>query len=379
MRIHIITFIFLFLQFVSCSQQVKKEDNNNASEIVKLKYASLLKIMKGEDFYRVEILNPADTTKVMHSYLITDKNPKSNKNQNYDCSVVHVPIENAVVFTSLHSHLINELGEIEVISGVCDAEYILDEDIKARISNEKVKTLGSSMNPDIEKIMALNPDAIFLSPYDGFNSSGILSKLKETPIIECADYLEKSPLAQAEWIKFFGLLFNKLDVADSIFQVVETNYNSLKQKVDSVADKPRLFANLPINGNWYVPTKKSTAGVFYEDAGNHYVFDYLDGYGSKPLNFETVFTKANDADLWIIKYNNNQDYTLKSLISEDNKYLNFKAVKEKQVYGCNLNYSPYFDEIPFHPDLLLKDLIKISHPEVLEEEYQLRYFKKLLD
>ena len=86
MRIHIITFIFLFLQFVGCSQQVKKEDNNNASEIVKLKYASLLKIMKGEDFFRVEILNPADTTKVMHSYLITDKNPKSNKNQNYDCS-----------------------------------------------------------------------------------------------------------------------------------------------------------------------------------------------------------------------------------------------------------------------------------------------------
>lgn len=350
----------------------KTESVFNGTEIP-LKYASHLKIysLPNGNFSTV-IRNPWDTSKILHSYLITDKNSASDDET---VTVIKRPVSNALIFTSLHAALIKNLGRLDAVKSLCDVQYVLDEDLKLGVKEGKIKDLGSSMSPDAERIIMENPDVILLSPYESSNGFGVLSKTK-IPLIECADYMEKSPLAQAEWIKFYGLIFSREAAADSIFSLVEKNYSELKKKVENQPSKPKLLANSMTGGVWYMPAGNSTSGQFYKDAGFSYPFDFLDGYGSRPLNFETVFSKAHDADLWIFKYNRETDYNLENFSKENANYENFKALKDKNVYGCNLNYSPYYDETPFRPDFLLKDLIKISHPEVLKD-YKLKYFKKL--
>lgn len=362
----------LIILFSSCFQTKTEEP---ALEEIPLKYASHIKIFKGKDFYTVKIRNPWDTLKILHSYIITDKN-NENRFENFkDFTTIKTPIENALIFTSLHASLVKNLGCKKSISSLCDVQYVLDKELLSDVKNGKIKDLGSSMTPDVEKIILQNPEIIMLSPYQTSGNFGTLGKIK-IPLIECADYMENSPLAQAEWIKFYGLIFNKLNTADSIFSEVEKNYLSLKELVKNTKQKPKLLPNSLIGGLWYIPSEKSTAGRFYIDAGFDYPFNYLDGFGTVPLNFETVFEKAHDADIWIVKYNREEDYSATTFSAENANYQKFKAFKNKNVFVCNTAEIPYYDQTPFFPDLLLKDLIKISHPELFEG-YNLMYFKKL--
>lgn len=349
--------------------------SDTISENIEIKYATHLKIKKFDNYYYAEIRNPWDTSKNLVNYVIVDANSDSQISVPENSVLVKSPISNALVFTSLHAHLLKELGCLNSIGAVCDADYILDSEIKNLVSEGKIKDLGSSMSPDLERVMIQSPDAIFLSPFENSNGYGALSKVKAAKI-ECADYMETSPLAQAEWVKFYGLLMGKFAKADSIFVSVEKKYNDLISSVKRQAESPKLLANIPISGTWYIPTGKSTAGRFYSDAGADYLFSDLDGYGSKPLDFEKVFARAHDADIWLFKYNSESDFTLETFANENPKFKNFKALADKRVYACNLSYSPFYDEIPFHPELLLKDLIKICYPDALEN-YSLKYYKPL--
>ena len=363
-------FFFLYLLIVAgCAQ--KTQNIVEEGEPVAFKYATHIKISTCGDGYIATIRNPWDTTKILHQYLITEKDSVSQGNY----TVIHTPVTNALIFTSLHASLVKTLGCKDAIKSLCDVEYVLDKELVDEVKSGKIKDLGSSMNPDIENILLQNPDVIMLSPYETSGGFGLLEKTN-IPLVECADYMENSPLAQAEWIRFYGLLFNKLATADSIFAEVESNYLSLKNLVAGSENKPTLLANSLTGAQWYMPTGNSTAGKFYVDAGFDFLFNHLQTYGTVPLNFEKVFATAYNADYWIVKYNRDKDYDLQSFSAEHPNYKDFKAFKDRNIYFCNLSYIPYYDETPFRPDLLLKDLIKISHPELLQD-YSLRYFTKV--
>jgi len=364
-------FLTLLLLFGECYQKNGTNLDVEDSVEVAFNYATHIKISKSSDGYYATIRNPWDTTKTLHKYFLTDKDSANADG----CTVIHTPVDNALIFTSLHAGLVKTLGCKNAIKSLCDVEYVLDKEILDDVKSGKIKDLGSSMNPDIENILLQNPDIIMLSPYETSGGFGLLDKT-DIPLVECADYMENSPLGQAEWIKFYGLIFNKLETADSIFAEVEKNYLSLKSLVDDLPTKPSLLANSLTGAQWYMATGNSTAGRFYADAGFNFLFNYLDTYGTVPLNFETVFAKAYNADYWIVKYNRDKDYDLQSFAAEHPNYKDFKAFKDRNIYFCNLSYIPYYDETPFRPDLLLKDLIKISHPELLQD-YSLRYFTKV--
>ena len=231
------------------------------------------------------------------------------------------------------------------------------------------------MNPDIEKVINLHPDGILLSPFENSGGYGRIEKLN-IPIIECADYMETSPLGRAEWMRFFGMLTGKEAQADSLFDTVEKAYLQLKEQVKATADRPSVVSELKSGAAWYVPTGSSTMGRLYADAGAHYLFNYIKGSGSVPLSFETVLDKAQHADYWILKYNRSADMTLSGLQKEYAPYARFDAFGKQAVYGCNTRHIPFYEESPFHPDRLLKDFIKIFHPQLLPG-YELQYFSKL--
>ncbi|MBR4215132.1 MAG: ABC transporter substrate-binding protein, partial [Bacteroidales bacterium] len=318
-------FFFLYLLIVAgCAQ--KTQNIVEEGEPVAFKYATHIKISTCDDGYIATIRNPWDTTKILHQYLITEKDSVSQGNY----TVVHTPVTNALIFTSLHASLVKTLGCKDAIKSLCDVEYVLDKELVDDVKSGRIKDLGSSMNPDIENILLQHPDVIMLSPYETSGGFGLLEKTN-IPLVECADYMENSPLAQAEWIRFYGLLFNKLATADSIFAEVESNYLNLKNLVSGIDNKPTLLANSLTGAQWYMPTGNSTAGKFYVDAGFDFLFNHLQTYGTVPLNFEKVFATAYNADYWIVKYNRDKDYDLQSFSAEHPNYKDFKAFKDKNI------------------------------------------------
>ena len=369
---HIVTIVLL----LSACSGGSKTSSAIHGEIIPLKYAENLKLIKGEGYTEAVLRNPWDTTSILRTYILVDKD-KEVPDHLPEGTIVRTPLSKALVYTATHCHLIHELGAVKSIGGICEIQYIKVPEIVEGCANGTIVNAGEGTNPDIEKIIELHPDALLLSPYENSGGHGQVEKLK-IPIIECADYMETSALGSAEWIRFYGLLFGREALADSIFAEVEKNYNEWKALATAQPVKPRLMCEVKSGSAWYVSGGRSTTGKLYADAGADYVFASYPNAGGVPLSFETVFDKAQDADVWLMKYNHPTDKTYQSLQEDYAPYANFKAFKDKNIYYCNTAYRPYYEDFPFHPDRVLKDLIKIFHPSLLPE-YELKYFSKLAE
>ncbi|MDE5677785.1 ABC transporter substrate-binding protein [Phocaeicola sp.] len=371
--IHLLSSVLLFS---ACSGKSNTSSVSITEKAIPLHYAENLTLSATTDCIIARLRNPWDTTKILHTYLLIDKDKPVPKNLP-EGTPVRTPLSKSIVYSSVHCGLLIQLGALQSIGGVCDLNYIKLPEIQTGCQNGTIADAGNGMNPDIEKIIDLHPDAILLSP---FENSGGYGRIEKTgiPIIECADYMETSALGRAEWMRFYGLLFGKAQTADSLFAEVEKNYRALKALAASATHTPTVISELKNGSAWYVPGGKSTSARLYADAGADYVFAYDEHSGSVPLAFETVFDKGQDADYWLIKYNQAVDKTYSELKSDYAPYAGFRAFKEQNIYACNTGKVPFYEDSPFHPDRLLKDLIKIFHPDLLEA-YELKYFTKLAE
>lgn len=371
---YIVTWVLLLS---ACGGGSKTSSLQAEGDTVRMKYSSLLQIVKHADYTVVTIRNPWDTLKVLHTYLLADRE-KPLPEHLPEGTVVRTPLQKSVIYSSVHCSLWSELDELKGIGGVCGLEYIKLPQIQEGCRNGSIVNVGNSMNPDIERIIDLRPDAILLSPFENSGGYGRVGKLN-IPIIECADYMETSALGRAEWMRLYGLLLGKEAQADSLFAGIEKEYLTLTQQVKSQnLKRPTVISEMKNSSAWYIPGVNSTMGRLYQDAGADYVFAYLSNSGSVPLAFETVFDRGGNADIWLIKYNQPQDKTYSELERDYAPYARFKAFQDRKVYGCNTNHVPFYEESPFHPELLLKDLIKIFHPELLPD-YDFKYFSNLAE
>lgn len=209
------------------------------------------------------------------------------------------------------------------------------------------------------KIIDLHPDAILLSPFENSGGYGRVGKLG-VPVIECADYMETSPLGRAEWLRFYGLLVGQAQKGDSLFAQIEKEYLAVKALAAKATFHPTVLSDLKYGSAWYIAGGQSTTGCLYADAGAAYVFAALPNSGSVPMAFETVFDKGENADFWLIKYNQSHDKTYRELQKDYSLYARFKAFRERRIYGCNTHRIPFYEESPFHPEVLLKDMVKSS-------------------
>lgn len=375
-----VTLLFLMLTLVlflsACSGKDKTVSVFISGDTIPLRYADNLTLVNYPDYTIATLRNPWDTLKTLHTYILV---PASQPLPVHlpEGTIVRTPLRKSVIYSSVHCSLMDKLGAAGCIGGVCDLKYIKLPVIQDGYRNGTVTDCGDGMNPDMEKIIDLHPDAILLSPFENSGGYGRVEKLN-IPIIECADYMETSALGRAEWMRFYGLLFGKAAESDSLFARVEADYLWWAGRVADIEDKPTVFADLKSGATWYVPGGRSTVGRTFADAGADYVFSDLKNSGSSPLSFETVYEKAKDADIWLIKYNMPEDKTYRDLKNDYAPYAGFRAFRERRVYGCNTGRVPYYEETPFHPEWLLEDLIKIFHPDVAKAEGG-RYFRKLAD
>ena len=268
-----------------------------------------------------------------------------------------------------------EFGKQDCISGVADLKYIKIPWIQQQVAQGHITDVGDGMSPVIEKIIDEHPDALFLSPFENSGGYGKLEDLN-IPIIECADYMETSPLARAEWLRFYGMLFGCEQRADSLFQAVDKNYHHLKDLAAKAQTSPSVLLDKVTGSVWYVPAGKSTIGQMIKDANAQYPWADDEHSGSISLPFETVLERAGESDIWLFRYSSNHDITFGELASEHHGYNQFKAYNHKEVYGCDVERSPFYEESPFHPERLLNDFIQIFHPGI-QGLAPLRYYKKV--
>jgi iron complex transport system substrate-binding protein len=220
-------------------------------------------------------------------------------------------------------------------------------------------------------MIALGVEVLIASPFQHAGYGAV--EKTDIPIIECADYMETTPLGRVEWLRFLGLITGKADLADSLFRDTEVRYMDIKNAVANVTSRPTLLTERRYGSTWYVPSGQSYMAHLYHDAGTDYLFGDLPGAGGTPLNFETVYDKAVHADYWLFNYFSNSELTYSALAAEYALYANFDAFKQHRIYVCNTGSSLFYEEAPMHPDYLLRELVAIFHPNLMPA-YQHRYF-----
>lgn len=363
-----LVFLACFLFLVSCNSRDDKVDG----EIVAMRHSSLLKITECRGYSVVDVRNPWGKG-VLGRYILVpygkelpDSLPRG--------TLLRTPLKRAVLFSGVHAEMFEELDVLPLVAGVCDKRFIYSDAVLHMIEQGSVADCGSSLNVDSEVVVEVNPDAIFVLPYE----NGGYGKLDNMPypLVECADYMETSPLGCAEWIRFYGRLVGRGAESDSIYNAVCDEYESLCRLAETAQEHPRLMCELKSTSAWYVPGGESTMGQLYKDAAADYLFADCGSNGSVPLSFEVVLDRAADADIWLFKYNAPVNKTYASLISDFEGYVHFAPFKHKNIYACNTHRKNIFEEVAFHPERLLRELVALFHPSLIPG-YTLYYYEKI--
>lgn len=358
---------------VACTPSGKQTSSKEALSSDSIQYAQGFTVQRFDTYIMVEVRDPWDSTRLLQRYLLVDRT-KSVPGGLPKGTIVKVPVKDIVIYTSVHAAIIDQLHETDKVIGVCEPRYMDTPAIQEGIQTGRIADLGEATSPNIEKMIEIGAELVIASPFQN-SSYGPVEKIG-IPIIEGADYMEAFPLGRTEWIRFYGLLFGKEEMADSIFKETEQAYLSLKDLTANIDNRPTVLSEKKFGSSWYVPSGDSYMAHLIEDAGADYMFKDLPGAGSTPLAFETVFDKAIHADIWLVKYNQSSEMTYNDLRSEYTPYENFDAFKKKRIYTCNTGAVPYYEEFPIHPEYLLKDLIWIFHPELVFG-YSPRYFREM--
>lgn len=418
-KIYIFGALLALLVLTACQGGKTTAGEAEEGDTLKMKYAKLLTIVKhgekgtaslnndAEDaeyqYAEVNVANPWKAGTLLHRYILIPKGKEGDetvarlalqRTSGMGCTTdtVRTPVERSAVFIAPHCQLMYEMGCQQVIRGVCDLDYINIPDVKKRAASagkasvgNSIVDCGSSMAPDIERIIALKPEVILLSPFENSGGYGKLDKL-HVPIIEAADYMESSPLGRAEWMKFYGMLFKKdgnapktalaascEPKADSLFAKIEKEYLKLKAEAAGYPKGLSILTERKTGNVWYVPGGQSTIGILLKDANARYIFEDDQHSGSLAMSPEQILAKGKQVDVWAFKYFGGAPLSQAQLLQEYDGYKALAAFSRGNIYQVDTSMVPYFELTSFHPELLLREFIILAHGERFGK---LRFYKK---
>jgi len=281
-----------------------------------------------------------------------------------------VPLRRVVVFSTTYIPMIVELGETESVVGVDAAAAVYSPAIRGRIAAGLVAETARNGNPDVERLIALKPDAVFA--YGMGNEWDIHPKLAEAglPVVVGAEWNETDPLARAAWIEFVGAFYGKEAEAEAMFERVASEYEAVRAAAAGAPERPKVLVNGPFQGTWTVSGGGSYMARFLADAGADYLWADDRSTGGLVLSVEAVYRKARAAEFWLNPAI--QVETRADLLALDPRLASLPAVREGKVWNGNLRMSPgggsdYFESAVVNPDKVLVDLVKIFHPGLLAD------------
>lgn len=369
----ILSLLFLF----GCKQNDKLEKTKILATANSVRYAKGLELYRFKGFTLMKVTKPWPEAITVYTYILKEKDgivPDSLKQY----PIISVPIRSIVVTSTTHIPAIEMLGVENTLIGFPSTNFISSSKTRKRIDARKVREVGVNESLNTEVLIDLKPDAIVTFGINNNNSTIDNLKRSGLKVIINGDWTEQSPLGKAEWIKFFGALYNLDSKANSIFNSIEVNYNNTLALAKKTTFKPTVLSGAMYQDQWYVPQGQSWVSLFLKDAKANYLWSETKGFGSLILPFEKVFEKGENAEFWIAP----GDFSSLKQMSESNThYTKFGSFKNKKVYSYAVNKGPkggivYFELASARPDLVLKDMIKIFHPELLPN-YNSFFFKKL--
>jgi iron complex transport system substrate-binding protein len=290
-----------------------------------------------------------------------------------------VPVEKVVCLSTTFVGFIDFLHQEETIVGISGEKYVTSPSLSERISNGRIPDVGYDENLSYEKLIQLRPDVVFVYGITGSVSS-IVARLDEVGIkpVVVAEYLEETPLAKMEWIKYFGAFFGQMNEAGLKFDSVASNYNKLAQKAAMEKNKPKIMLGLPWSGTWYISGGKSYMASLLRDAGGLYLWHDLPYNDSRPVSLEKVFEKSFEADFWL---NPGEAGSKADILLVDSRFSQLRAFHDNSIYNNNNQVNSrggnaYFEKGVVEPDIILSDIISVIHPHLLPS-YPMKYYKKL--
>lgn len=365
--------------FGSCSSSV----NNDSKELQKdsnIKYAKGFTLQQTDSCKILTVINPWQGAKgVAYSYFLADSTRRCSASKNDNAEQFILPLKRLICLSTTHIAFIDKLQKASTIVGVSGSSFVNSESILARIKRGEVKDVGYDQNLNYELIVSLKPDAVLCYGV-GAESVGYLLKLKELGIklIFIGDYLEEDPLGKAEWIKAFGTLFNVNGIADSIFKSIVVEYSKAALLAKSIESKPRIFLNLLWKDSWFFPGGSNYFVKLIEDAGGDYIFKEFKGSQSYSISLEKAIEAGMNADIWL---NPGASYRIADIKQTDERLIALTPCNNGRIFNNNLRSTPmggndFWESGVIHPDLILKDLIYIFHPELLPN-HKFYYYRKI--
>ncbi|KAA3624225.1 MAG: ABC transporter substrate-binding protein [Flavobacterium sp.] len=360
---------------------VRETDNPN-----KVEYAEGFSIHEADNFITLTVKNPWPGSDESFTYELKKKGLSEEEEQVtrrpwHDSGfhkVLRYPVGSIVVTSTTHIPSLDMLGVTDKLIGFPNLDYISSPNARNLIAAGKIAELGQNESINTEVLIDLEPEIVVSFAVDGSNKTIDNIQKAGIPVIYNADWTEKHPLGKAEWIKFFGVLFGKQKEADSIFKRIETEYFAAMELAMKAQSKPTVLSGAMYKDVWYMPQGDSWAAQFIADANGEYLWKETEGTGSLSMSLESVLDKGRDADFWI---GPGQFVTVAQFEEAHPVYGEFKALKNGNVYTFTANKGEtggvlYYELAPNRPDIVLKDIIKILHPELLPD-HELYFFTQV--
>jgi iron complex transport system substrate-binding protein len=368
------------LCLLGCKTEVKKE-SSSASEVNSSKtevlYAKGFEIEDFDTHKIIKISNPWPGADQEYTYLLKKQEVTIEGEDTYD-AVFQIPLQKIVVTSTTHIPSLEMLEVDAALIGFPNLDYISSEKTRNRIDAGSVHELGKNEDINMEVLIDISPDVVVTFAVKGGNKSASTMKKAGIPVIYNSDWTETHPLGKAEWIKFFGALFDKEELANEIFNDIALNYNESKAIAGKAASKPTVLSGAMYKDIWYLPQGNSWAAQFIKDANGHYLWQDSEGTGSISLNLESVLEQGKEAQFWI---GPGQFTSYQQMLDTHAVYGQFDAFQQKKVFSFTTIKGAtggvlYYELAPNRPDIVLKDIIKILHPELLPD-HELYFFSQI--
>ncbi|WP_323787938.1 ABC transporter substrate-binding protein [Psychroserpens sp.] len=379
-KIQFISLISLLI-IVGCKEE-KRVDQTTTTSVLELKnnYAQGFKIEDKETHKILTVSNPWPKAENSYNYALIPKEKASKLTLNKEefNGLIITPVQKVVVTSTTHIPALELLGVEQTLVGFPGTDYISSEKTRKRIDQGQIRELGNNEGINTEVLLEIRPDVVVAFGVDGTNKSMEIIEKAGIPVIYNGDWVEKTPLAKAEWIKFFGALYIKEKEAEAIFKQIESDYIDAKKIASEATSKPTVLCGAMHKDIWYLPNGTSPEAQFLNDANTNYLWSSTKETGSIALSFEAVYEKGKNAELWLSpSYYTSYDDLEKS----NNHYSQFAAFQNKTIYTFSNTTGRtggvlYYELGISRPDLVLKDMIKICHPELLKD-YKTTFFKPL--
>jgi iron complex transport system substrate-binding protein len=352
--------VALSMLLLACIPSCKfSESLSSYPGYIPLKYAKSFELSDEGDYKLLNIYGVGADSLSTETFKLV---PRENLDKVKGSNIIPVPCKRIICLSSTQLTYFFALDNIDPIVAINSSRHLQHKEMNRLIEAGKVKKVGKEGAFNTELIASLNPDVIFVSPF----KSGGYDVLKSLgfPIVPIAAYEEGTPLGRAEWIKVMAAFVGENHKADSLFNGVASRYETLRKLTAKVKHRPTIFFGKMGSGSWYVPGGESFYAQYFKDAGADYVVKD-DKKAAYPLDFETMYAKAANADFWRLLITEPEGFDKKALLAEDPRYGNFKAFKTGNIIACNINIKAYYEENAMKPDVLLSDYIHFLHPELL--------------